>query len=481
MPPVILGGLARIFGSLERAFVAADCIFPPLLLLLFYSLAGVSDVRLRLLVAWSSLIIPFGLLNSFWLGDDALVAPLEITRTPQPELSFLILLSAAALLSFAIKKRVWWLWAIGAGVASAAVVYSYYFYAVAWDIALVCAVLLGLLWRRRLLWLSALTALVTTVVLSVPYALAARAGAGQGGQTDLLVRMGVFTHRPSIPALIVALLLSLAAWRFARHLPPVPFILSLLVLGALCGMNVQIVSGYETQPWHFWKRLALPVLFFLLAGCLARFVERRVVNVRAPAMALLIILIVSTAARLCVAGIRTAPYQRASSPDPSLLVWIRRNLAPDQVIGTTNPELILLIPALTSEYTYVPSGLRSLTSRPEIVDRYYEMACILGWPSAQLASAAAIPSHLDHSTEVLHTLGLSYTGDPTAYSQFVNGYQAKYALCSAPRYRLDFVVASSGQEAQAIRRRFPDAHELYHNEGYRLLDVRANRPSGRNY
>jgi len=185
----------------------------------------------------------------------------------------------------------------------------------------------------------------------------------------------------------------------------------------------------------------------------------------------LLVLIVGTAARLTSAGIRVAPFQRATNPDIAMLTWIRAHLPAGQVIGTIDPELILLIPALTADYTYAPSGLRSLTSTGEIVGRYFELACLLGESPSEFARAAAVPNHLGHSTELLQALGLSYTGDPAVYQSFVDQYRAVYPRCAAPRWRLDYLIIPANR--QAVARRFPLARVVYSNSLYWLLDIRS--------
>lgn len=483
IPEAILGLLGKALGGLGHAFIAADCVFPALLFVLLYGLAGalVHQRALRLLIAWSSLLIPFGLLNSFWLGDDALLAPLEVTRTPQPEISFLVLMGAATLLGQSLERRNSWKRAMAAGVASGAVVYCYYFYAVAWALALGLLVVIGLVWKSRVLSTRAGVALALMITLSVPFVIATLRGRAQGGQSFLLARMGAYTHRPHMLFLLAALALTAALFvagkKLCRQLP-VYFVLTGLVAGALYGMNFQILSGYETQPWHFWKRLALPVCFFLAASVAAVIAKRlsdREPRMRAAAYLLLAILITETAARLSYGAVLTAPYHRASSPETAMLTWVRNKLSPGYVLGTTDPELVLLIPALTADFTYVPSGLRSLTSTEEIVSRYFELACLLGLSPEQVDRAAAVPDHLAHSTELLRVLGLSYTGDPAVYHWLVDRYRQAHAGCSPPHWRLDFVIAEHASEKAAVLRAYPQAMTLYRNGRYELLDLRSQR------
>ena len=478
IPPLLVGVLARLVGSPENAFIAADCVFPALLFLLLFALAGGVNLTWRLLVAWSTLIVSFGILNSFWLGDHALIAPLEITRTPQPELSFLVLLGAAALFARSLRENTGWLWTLLAGIASAAVVYCYYFYTVAWGAALGFALLLGFLWRRPLLWQRSAITLAIMIALAIPYGLA---GLHSTGQRDLLGHVGIFTREPRVFSLVIALLVAVALWRFGRNLrDPLCLVLLLLVLGAISGMNAHVLTGYETQPWHFWKRLAVPVAFFLVAEVAARYLEG-IRRSRLLAVVALIALLVNSAARLCVAGYETAPYQRATDGRISLLKWASSHLPADRVLATVDPQLILLIPAITTDYTYVPSGIRSLTTTSEIVDRYYQIACLLGMTPADIENAAAVPNHLGHSTEVLHALGLTPNGEPAIFHEFVGDYRSAYARCGSPSYRVDYVIVGSDAEQHSLQRKFPNARELYRNAGFRLFDVGSNRPNGKSY
>ena len=482
VPAAILGGMGWVFGSLEKAFIAADCIFPVLLFLLLYKMAGflLLDCRLRLLVAWSTMVIPFGFLNSFWRGDDALIAPLEVTRTPQPEISFLVLTMAATLTGFALMKPQDRRWDIAAGIASGAVVYCYYFYAIAWGIALGILILCGVVWRAPHLWIKTTLTLGMMLLLSIPFALAAFRGRAQGGQTYLLARMGAYTHRPSLLSLLGAISLFsvlLVYGRKIRQKQALSLVFTALVAASLLGMNIQVLSGYETQPWHFWKRLGFPVSFFLISTMCAAFSEKKMAlhvrSLRTAATAVLVFLILETAARLVHAGIVAAPYQRATDPKIALLTWVRSHILTGQVIGTSNPELILLIPALTGNYTYVPSGLRSLTQSQEIVNRYDEIACLLGLSQSEVEGAATIPNHLGHSEELLHVLGLTYTGDREVLRTFLQQYGEYSSSCAAPARRLDYLITPKTEIPASVKRFFPFARVLYRNSRYELLDLQT--------
>jgi hypothetical protein len=480
VPAAILGSMGWVLGSLEWAFIIADCLFPTALFLLFYWLTGllIRERGFRLLVAWSSVLVPFGLLNSLWLGDDALIAPLEITRTPQPEISFLFLICAAVLLGRGLVSPPTLKWTVAAGAASGAIVYCYYFYALAWGITLGLVLFFGLRWKARLVWPRLMIVLCIMILLAVPYVIASLRGQAQGGQAALLERMGAYTHRPDVLPLTAAFLLTVALLVFGRKFcskQPMYFLLTALVAGALYAMNFQVLSGYETQPWHFWKRLALPICFFLIVSLVMRLAEataRQTMNrLRVGARVILFLLIIETGARLTYASVSVAPFHRATNSSVAMLRWVRSHISAGQVIGTVDPQLILLIPALTADYTYVPSGLRSLTPTTEIVGRYLELAGLLGLSTSEVAREAAIPNHLGRSTELLQVLGLSYTGDHTVYEWFVNQYREAQLAHDHISWRLDYLVIPARLSEDPVKRQFPSTRVIYKNSDYCLLKL----------
>ncbi len=482
VPDAILGALGRLSGGLGHAFIAADCVFPALLFLLYYRFnrSVVLSPDLRRLICWFSVVVPFGLLNTFWLGEDARLAPLEITRTPQPEISFPVLILAAWLLGKALSGRASRVLAVFAGVASGAVVYCYYYYAVAWAITLCLLLLCGAVWRSRPVWQHTSIVGFVAGITAIPFLLATAEGKAQGGQSYLLARMGAFTHEPDGIALMAGLLIAAMLLLFAEELfgqYPAHFVLALCVAACYFGMNIQVVTGFETQTWHFWKRLALPVAFFLVATCVVRwFDERRAIfgsAVPIASRALLCVLILSTAVRLTLAAIRTAPEHNTARSDNQLLEWVRKHVPANQVIGTPDPQLILLIPALTTDYTYAPSGLRSLTSNKEIVERYDEIACLLGMTAQEVQQAAATPNHLGHSTELMQALGLTYTGDRNVEAVFVRQYASLDGRCPVLRGRLDYLIEDAGTRQDRVRARYPMAVVVYRNPQYKLLTLRS--------
>jgi hypothetical protein len=501
IPAIVLAGMGRFLGSLERSFIAADVLFPALAFGLLYAASQglVERLSSRLLIAWCTLLIPWAPRTFFWCGYDSLLAAPEFTRTPQPEISFVLVLLASVLLARALKSTAKRRMTVAAGLFSALIVYSYYFYAIAWSMTLLLLLVLALFWGN---WMVArrMAAILGIMVLgSLPFVVATVHGRAEGGETDYLARIGTYTHAARLAPLLCFMLGFLLIWKFGKrffgeqqqqlHIA----IFIVLLLAGLAGLNIQILSGYDAQHGHFWRRLILPVAAFLCECWLVSATERRWNRphvLKGLVVATLISIVFNAAARQVYVGIQTADLQRASRPEIALLKWVQSHLPSESVIGTVDPDLILLIPAITTNFTYVPPGLRSLTPTGEIVDRYYELASLLGLSTAEVDSIAMLPAH--HSTDsqllwVLRVWGgavpppsLSHDREDSQLSQmstysetrrmFSEGYRRCQQVHVDRGRRLDYVVSYSGSPIPApIETHFRHARVVYANQRYQLI------------
>jgi hypothetical protein len=479
-PAAILGLMGRVFGNAERAFIAADFIFPALAFWLFYASSSglINSHRLRLVIAWATLLIPWGGRNFFWLGYDSLVAAPDFTRTPQPEISFTIVLSAVLLSARALESSTKLRIAVVAGLLASLVVYSYYFYALAWGMTLAMLFALMLVWKQREQAKRVGLILSIMVLGSIPFVFVTIRGKAEGGQTYLLARMGGYTHSPRlVPLFLFAVglfLVVLFGKRFHKnreaHIRIEIFIL--LLLSGLAGLNFQVLTGYDAQHTHYWNRLILPVACFLLGCWFLSAAESLVSNrqrvLNTAAIAVVVCILLNAGIRQVCVGARIAAQQHASRPELELLGWVRTNIPEESVIGSVDPDLILLIPAIGPNFNYVPTGLRSLTATAEIVDRYYELAAFLGLSKAEIESVAIIPYHHSTNSQLLLVLG-----DAEAPQSFSDGYDPYRQGGLNGRRRLDYIVLASGEPLPSrITRNFLHARVVHSNSQYQLVALR---------
>jgi hypothetical protein len=468
VPAAVLGAMGRVLGNLERAFIAADFVFPALTLGLLYAASAgiVRSTWLRLSVAWTTLLIPFGPRNFLWYGSESMIAAPDFTRTPQPEISFPIvlagvLLTPRGLRSSATRK------AITAGLVGALIVGSYYFYAVGWSLTLGMLLLLAAAWRKWIDVKRVAVMLAVMIVASAPYIAATVRGTLEGSQTQLFSHIGgsAFTHTPSVIPLFVFAAGSFFVWKFGQKLVEGQehglrlLLLVLLLLAGFAGLNFQIFSGYEAaHDKHFWNRLIQPVGFFL-AGCWSLVAaERRRQSPRRLnyiAAGLLALILLNAAARQLYAGGRIAEHQRASRPEIELLAWIRTHVPEQSVIGTLNFEIVALIPAMGPNFSYVPMEMRTVTPTGEIGDRCYDLALLL-----------------TTSPDDFYRQRFACGGRQRPYSEDVLYSQTHGSPSGRPAYRLDYVIDRSGKPLPPrIAASFPKAAIIHTNQRYQLIQL----------
>jgi hypothetical protein len=469
LPFAILGGMGRVLGSLEWAFIAAKAIFPALSLGLLYKASQglIQSKNFRLLLAWGTILIPFAPRNFFWSGYAALITSPDFARIPEPGISFIfillgILVSARALQPFTKRITV-----VAAGLIGALNVYSYYFYSIAWGMTLGILLILMMLWKNWMIAKRVVIMLSVMIGASLPNIIATARGKAEGGQTYLLERSALFTHNPRLVPLLCCSLGLFLVWKFGKRLfegqeqQARIGMFILILLSGLAGLNFQILSGFDLMHDHFWNRLILPTAFFLCGYWIFSTVENlkrdRLRDFNRVALVALICIILNAGAREVYVGVQIAEQQRASRPEIELLMWARSNLPFGSVIGTVDPDLILMIPSTGPYFNYVPSAGRSFTSTSEIVDRYYELASLLGLSTSEVESIIKFNDVLDYSGTL---------------QTFLEGYR-RYRKEQSERLRkLDYVVVNSEIEIPVeIEKRFSHARILYINQKFKLIGL----------
>lgn len=426
---IVLGLIGRLTGSLEAAFVSADVVFPPLALWLFFCLSEglVEGVISRWLLAWMTVLVGFAPRNFLGLGLDGWRSTFEIARTPNPEITLLFLLAATLLLSRALDLHAPRGVILATVLLSALNIYGYYFYTVSWALTLTLLFLFFCLWREwRFAMRLALIGIGTTL-LGIPFLLAFAHGQADGNQANFIAHLAAPDHNPRWLPLLAALCgltaIAVAGRRYLNGTEPQRrmTLLGLVLITGLLGMNQQILSGLDVSNNHFLYRVIEPLAFFGTCCLLYRF---RPQSERVAAIALCLLLTFA-GARHAAAGWLVADSQRLDSPEMELLLWMRAHVAPDRVIGTDDANLMLLIPVITTDYNYIPMQLRSYAPEEMILQRHREWASL---------------------TDQAGTLRTALSG------------------------RLDYCVLANGHpDPPALRERFPDAHVIHRNSGFRLI------------
>jgi hypothetical protein len=484
---VVLGWLARLLGAdwgLELAWILGHAVFPTVAWFLLYLIAKAvtGHTWLSMALAWTVTIVPLGPRNALFVSPFSFIQPVEITRLASPALTLPVLL-LAILLAWKALTTGRYAWLLAAAVAGGTLVYAYYFYWIAWYAAggfLVAAFAYQRDWRlvRQMCAILALG-----VLLGAPHLLRNFEGMQHGGQRELMLRMGTFTHDPNWPAaMALPFSVLLVAWLASRShaVGPGPAwlllsILAAVVAGGVFGLNFHVLTGFDAQHEHFFNRLLQPlgVLFASLTAFALLRESRWRSQVRT--LSLLAIPVVVLLAGMAIyrqvqVGLRTASFHRLSDSRMSTLLWIRRNVDTEAVVGASDDRLYTLMPTVTGRWTFVPIGIRSIASKREILLRYALVSWLEGKDWEETLHALTEESAPPYFRSIVTRALISETRispQTLAMAQSIwNGLDPKEDLASR---KLDYLVVPASRPLTEMR--VSRAAVVYENRDWRVLKL----------
>jgi hypothetical protein len=415
---VLLGLLAKALGSMELAWMASHAVFPTLIwvLLYWYACRALRSAVFGAAIAWATCLFAFGPRNALLLREGSFIQPLELTRIAHPSISFLSLFLAIVLLAHAVSRPTVVRILLG-GLAAGTLFYAYYFYWIAFfaGAGVLCLVLLWLKnWRFAK---PVLAVLAIGGLAGVPYFSWTFRGMRSGLQQNLMWRVGTSSRSPDLPALALAgslLIFFCIFCKFqvrAKSERNVLLQVSLLaaIVGAALGLNFHLLTGFDAQRLHFYNRALQPLTTYT-AGLLILGYEPAKKKLHGRAMLTLtsiaMVLLISAAfLRQIQAGRNTAQLHRQSDPRIDALTWLRSHEPTGSVVGSTDRDLLTLIPGITGTWTFVPLGDRSMAPNLEILTRYLMLCRLenLSWPDveSELRSDEKFTSNIFYLSYVL--------------------------------------------------------------------------------
>jgi hypothetical protein len=369
---IIIGSIAKLIGSLEVTWVVAHGIFPALIWLLFFACGRNLQLPIATacLLATATSLIPFGPRNFFLFGQGALIQPLELTRIAPPGLSFFFLLAAAMAISRAVLSvRI--LNAIVAGVLVGINFYTYYFNWIALGSGLTTWLAVAAFWGRwkevKVLCIIGLTAVITGVPFLVTIVVAQESQA----QINLMERVGAFTRDVSVIGLGLGAISSVVViWLYAgTRMQPSVIVFAFVMFGGVLGLNVQVLTGYDAQHDHFMNRIIQPLFFFLCSAAVLQWLPKIPRWRWLWTITTLALVSLGLYRQVSVAGNIVGAHDRNQN-SVGMLELLRARIDTPSVVGSSDPQVLTLLPAITTLWTFVPLGDRTQASNEEILLRF---------------------------------------------------------------------------------------------------------------
>jgi hypothetical protein len=185
-------------------------------------------------------------------------------------------------------------------------------------------------------------------------------------------RVGAFSRDLSSIDLGLALILTGAViGLYVRgRMRPLTMALAFVLAGGALGLNVHLLTGYNAQHEHFINRCIQPLTFFLLGMVILRWLPRT--SLHWPWLYGLVTLILVSLGgyrQVRVAGAIAESHDRTQN-SVQVVETLRGRIAAGSVVGSTDPQVLTLLPAISTLWTFVPLGDRSQASNDEILRRF---------------------------------------------------------------------------------------------------------------
>ncbi len=414
--PLILGGLGKLLGSLKRALILSDFIFPTLIFFLVYGLAYAMTRRSfpSLLFAVFFLFFPklamalpplsrssIDQVLAVFLPFEASREPLHFLGFEEPKITFLFFVLAWLLVWRACLRASVYT-SLAAGASFGLLFYTYFYDWAVFSVALFFLLVFFLLssqWGRaqHVLIIGGVGFLVSIaywwnlfLVYQMPHAsdIAARVGT----EISHWFRFASVWKSYVRDAALVTLL---ALWiRSKKEYMWSPAHMLIAFLGTyVVVVNAQVLTGVNPEPDHWYRTQFLPVglsIFFLSAWLYGRLGDRLQAYGKKCALLFLLFLFASAGvSRYVYAKEHAAAFgipQRVSES----YAWLNAHTAQGSVVGSFVPLAESHNDFLihTRNKVFLPYGVASTVSNEELWERFIILADAFQFDSREFSEAA---------------------------------------------------------------------------------------------
>ncbi|MDP3661347.1 MAG: glycosyltransferase family 2 protein [bacterium] len=477
--PVIMGGLGRILGSLQSAFIVSDFLFPALIFFVLYFLFWeLTNGRKIPSLLFASVFIfspkiglyipPVSLLNVRELLFNFLPflsehSKLYFSEIEEPKVTFLFLIVCMYLIVRALQRRET-ATTVGAGISFGLLFYTYFYDFVSVGVALAILAFMCL-WQRDFSSVKKLVLIggvgtVTSLGYWLNFFLLHRLPQYQDIWSEVGLEIGRRFRFLSVWKSYVrntVLVFCVAALPLFRRRPAVLFFVAML-LGYFVTVNIQVFTGFNVQPDHWYRTLFLPV-FLVMSLSLVFLYDRYVpLSYKRMSRSAATLFLIFFFASYFVSEYRTS---RIYAEDFTIPVselqsyqWLNAHTPPGSVVGAlaydTNYALLLH----THNKVFLPVGLATVSPHIERWQRLFELSKLYALSPENFkryASGGAYylfgGKYLDHGFDrSFYHNALNYTF-PDSFIQEKTVAYAQYSFDKTALYRLDYLYVGPREEA----------------------------------
>lgn len=455
LPAQIFALLATLTGSIPKAFVAADFIFPPIIFLLLFLLSRIliKDQLLALAAALVATIsrdliavLPYPHETFLYLTNaEGRNYFLHLARAFHPQLTFIFFLTAFLSLKNLIEKPGKLVYILFMGISFGALFYSYLFY---WTyfVGFTGLVFLYLLLKKEIIVLKNLmSASVIAAIIALPYFL----NMFKFYQLDLASDFILKSSSPhvGIPLTIFRYLVIAIAFLFlfkaqAKEKLPKMLIFLFLLSGVLLPVISNLVIGQNLETMHYVRRALMPIATVVLTATIVKLIDKRETFVRITSILAIVGVLVFAAKSQIIAANLVAKYHTIDQDQQFLFWWLNQNTKPNDVVGSLDTTFNQYLSLYTHNKLYFPPTDRTITPTEEGTIRYTTLANLLGIDSTwQKQNLDNVLSYMFIYQAYTEGIGLDFNSPKRYHAEELidssaNGnWQKNLAL-----YKLDYIV-----------------------------------------
>lgn len=387
-PSIIFAILARFTGSIEKAFIVGDFIFPPIIFLLLYKLSSffikhklfaASTAFLTVVARDFIAVIPYPHETLQYLtfaeGQNYL---LFFSRAFHPQLTFIFFILAILLTIKLLNNPSNKLTTLALGLIFGILFYSYVFHWTYFLLAFLFVVTYSFIKKD----LTATRALILSGAIAFFIGSFYIYNSWQFSQLNFVGDFITKTSLHNLPLPLTLLrylaitLIFLGIFRLKNHESQVVFFV--LLAGVTISPLSKLVIGQDLETFHYLRRALMPIATVSFFAIVYYFIsKRRLLLIIGSTLIFSASLFLALRTQLIAAEKIQTVHQRDKTQE-AVFNWLRQNTPKDSVVGSLDTTFSSLLPVYTENYVYFPPTDRTITPTSEGVERYAILAKILG-------------------------------------------------------------------------------------------------------
>lgn len=387
-PSLIFAILGLVTGSIEKAFVVADFIFPPIIFLLLYKLSTlfIKNKFFALSIAFLATIsrdfiavipYPHETLQylSFVEGQNYL---LFLSRAFHPQVTFAIFLFAIIIIIQLLHNPQNKFLLLALGFVFGALFYSYLFHWTYFLLVFLLVLAYFLAKKNRTITRSLVISGLIALIVSSFYIYNSWKFSQLELSEDFVAKTSL--HNLPLPLTIIRYGLIALLFLFIVGLKNHQSVILFLALfaGVVISPLSKFLVGQDLETFHYLRRALMPIATISLFITIYYTISNRKLLLSSLTLIIFMITLLLALKTQIIATEKIKDVHKKDKTQEAVFTWLKENTQPDSVIGSLDTNLNSLLPLYTQNYVYFPPTDRTIMTTNEGVDRFLIISNLLG-------------------------------------------------------------------------------------------------------